>query len=414
MTQKMEKVKLGIIKEGKIPTDKRVPITPAQAKEVEEKFKNVEVVCQSSDIRCFEDDEYRQNTIKVVDTVEDCDVLMGVKEVPIDSLIPNKTYFFFSHTIKEQHYNRKLLQAILKKNIRLIDYELLTDADGNRIVAFGRYAGIVGAYNGIWAYGTRYNLFKLRRAHECFDLEDLKTEYKKAKLPPIKIVVTGGGRVSKGAMEVLDGMGIRRVTPAEILSNYFDGPVYCQLNTRDYNKPKDGGEFQRGDFYEHPEKYEGDFLKYAKVADLLIAGAYWDPQAPVLFRREDIVKPDFKIRVIADITCDIEGSIPSTKRPCTIDEPIYDYNPTEDKIETPLSDEGNLTVMAVDNLPCELPRNASEDFGRELVNNVLPHLLGDDAEDVIKRATIAENGLLTARYSYLQNYVDGKDSVRTV
>lgn len=404
----MEKVKLGIIREGKVPVDKRVPFTPAQAKEVGETFPNVEVVCQPSKVRCFEDAEYLHNEIPVEENIDDCDILMGVKEVPIDQLVKDKTYFFFSHTMKEQPYNRKLLQAIIEKKIRLIDYEVLTDADGNRLVAFGRYAGIVGAYNGIWAYGKRYNLFNLRRAHECFDLDDLKTEYAKVELPPIKIAVTGGGRVSRGAMEVLNGMGIRKVTPAEFLSEQFGNAVYCQLNSRDYNLPKDGGEFVRADFYNNPEGYKGDFLKYAHVTDLLIAGAYWEPTAPVLFRREDIMRPDFKIRVIADITCDIEGSIPSTKRPCTISEPLYDYNPSEDKVEAPLTDEGNITVMAVDNLPCELPRNASEDFGRELINNVLPHLLGTDSEDVIKRATITENGRLTERFSYLQNYVEGK------
>lgn len=404
----MEKVKLGIIKEGKIPVDKRVPFTPAQAKEVEEVFPDVKVICQSSEIRCFEDSEYLQNGVQVEESVADCDILMGVKEVPLDQLIANKTYFFFSHTIKEQPYNRKLLQTILEKKIRLIDYEVLTDTTGARIVAFGRYAGIVGAYNGILTFGQRYNLFNLRRAHECFDLEDLKTEYSKVSLPAVKIAVTGGGRVSKGAMEVLHGMGIRKVTPAEFLAERFDHAVYCQLNTRDYNKPKGGGEFIRADFYEHPENYEGDFLKYAQVADILIAGAYWDPAAPVLFRREDIMAPDFRIRVIADITCDIEGSIPSTKRPCTVAEPVYDYNPSEDKVEQPYSDEGNITVMAVDNLPCELPRNASEDFGRELIDNVLPHLFGNDNDEVIKRATITENGSLTEGYSYLKNYVEGK------
>ena len=266
----------------------------------------------------------------------------------------------------------------------------------------------MGAYNGILTYGKRYNLFQLRPAHKCFDLEDLKTEYQKVKLPKIKIAVTGGGRVSKGAMEVLAGMNIRKVTPAEFLENLYDEPVYTQLNTRDYNKPIAGSEFNRSEFYSHPEKYESDFLKFTKVADLLIAGAFWAPEAPVLFKREDIVKPDFKIRVIADITCDIEGSIPSTKKSSTIADPIYDYNPTDDEVEAPLKDEGNITVMAVDNLPCELPRDASTDFGHEIVNNVLPHLLGDDSQEVIKRAVIAENGKLTERFQYLQNYVDGK------
>ncbi|MEQ9164740.1 MAG: NAD(P)-dependent oxidoreductase [Fulvivirga sp.] len=400
-------IKIGILKEGKVPVDKRVPIIPSQAKIALDKFSDLEIVAQTSDIRCFEDADYANEGVKIVQEVDDCDILLGVKEVPIKNLIANKTYLFFSHTIKEQPYNRELLREVLKKNIRLIDYELLTDQSNTRIVAFGRYAGIVGAYNGILTYGKRYNLFRLRPAHKCFDLEDLKTEYQKVKLPKIKIAVTGGGRVSKGVMEVLTGMNIRKVTPAEFLTNLYDEPVYAQLNSRDYNKPIAGGEFNRSEFYEHPENYESDFLKFAQVADLLIAGAFWDPEAPVLFKREDIIRPDFKIRVIADITCDIEGSIPSTKRSSTIDDPIYDYNPSDDEVEAPLKDEGNITVMAVDNLPCELPRDASTDFGNEMVNNVLPHLLGDDEQEVIKRAVIAENGRLTERFQYLQNYVDG-------
>lgn len=398
-------MKIGIIREGKIPIDKRVPITPLQAKELQEKFPKVKVLIESSEIRCFSDQEYLDKGIEVVKDISGCDILLGVKEVPIKNLVPEKTYFFFSHTIKEQPYNRELLRAILKKNITLIDYEVLTDQTGVRLVAFGRYAGIVGAYNGILTYGQRYKLFNLRRAHECFDLEDMKKEYEKVKLPSIKIALTGGGRVSRGSMEVLDGIGIRKVTPAEYLNELFDEPVYTQLNSRDYNKPKSGEPFKRSEFHENPELYESDFLKFARVTDLLIAGAFWDPAAPVLFTRNDILRDDFKIKVIADITCDIEGSIPSTKRPATIDDPIYDYNPSDDEIEPALKEEANITVMAVDNLPCELPRNASEDFGRELVDNVLPYLITKDSEEVIKRATISRNGKLTQQFAYLRNYV---------
>lgn len=399
--------KIGLIKEGKIPIDKRVPLTPIQAKEVIDQF-GVELVVQSSDIRCFSDDDYRNLGIEVVDSVSDCDIILGVKEVPIDKLIENKTHFFFSHTIKKQEYNRPLLQAILKKNIRLIDWETLTNENGNRIIAFGRWAGIVGAYNGIWTYGKRYNLFQLRRAHECFDYEDLKSEYKKIKLPAIKMAVTGGGRVAKGAMEVLLAAGIRQVTPHDYLKKTFKEAVFTQLNTRDYHRRIDGGEFHRNEFYKNPELYQGDFLKYTKVTDLLIAAAFWDPSAPVLFKREDIIKDDFDIKVIADITCDIEGSIPSTKQPSTIDDPIYDYNPSDDQVEQAFLDEGNITVMAVDNLPCELPRDASESFGNELISNVLPHLLGDDEKGIIAKATITSSGRLEEKYKYLQNYVDGK------
>lgn len=400
-------MKIGIIKEGKVPIDKRVPLTPFQAKKVEQEF-NVEVLVQKSDVRCFSDADYENQGLKLVNDLRDCEVVLGVKEVPIDNLIPNRIHFFFSHTIKKQAYNRKLLQAILEKKIQLVDWETITNDGGKRLIAFGRWAGIVGAYNGLWTYGKRYNLFNIQRAHEVFDYEDLKSEYKKVELPRVKIALTGGGRVAKGAMEVLHGVGIRKVSPHDFLEERFDEPVFTQLNTRDYNKRIDGGEFQRTEFYENPKSYIGDFLKYAKVSDLLIACAFWDPKAPVLFEREDIIKDDFNIKVIADITCDIEGSIPSTKKASTIDDPIYDYNPSDDKMEQPLVDEGNITVMAVDNLPCELPRDASESFGNELINNVLPHLLNGDNEGVIKRATITKEGTLASRYEYLTDYVQGK------
>lgn len=404
----MAKIKIGILKEGKVPIDRRVAITPQQVKELISNNQSLSVSVQSSEIRCFEDDEYKVLGLPITNNVDDCDILLGVKEVPINELIENKTYFFFSHTTKEQPYNRDLLRAILEKKIRLIDYEQLTDKNKTRIVAFGRYAGLVGAYNGILTYGKRYNLFDIRPAHTCYDLEDLKTEYKKIKLPKIKIALTGGGRVSRGAMEVLDGIGIRKVTPADYLNRLFDEPVYTQLNTRDYNKTKNGLEFKKSEFYSHPELYQSDFQKFTRVTDLLIAGAFWDPSAPVLFKREEIQHDDFKIRVVADITCDIEGSIPSTKRPSTIDDPIYDYDPSEDVVEPALKDEANITVMAVDNLPCELPRDASNDFGHELLYNVLPNLIGEDTDDIIKNATITENGKLTDKFAYLQNYVDGK------
>ncbi|MEQ8473403.1 MAG: NAD(P)-dependent oxidoreductase [Marinoscillum sp.] len=405
----MTQVKIALIKEGKIPVDKRVALTPFQAKQVKERFPHVEIVAQASDIRCFSDEDYQNEGIKIVNDVSDCDILLGVKEVPIPNLIEGKTYFFFSHTIKKQPYNQPLLREVLDKNIRLIDYETLTDQTGKRIIAFGRWAGIVGAYNGIWTFGKRYNLFEIRRASDCFDLEDLKTEYSKVKLPAVKIAITGGGRVAKGAMEVMHGMGIRKVTPAAFLNERFEFPVFTQLNTRDYNKKSDGGEFSRHEFYKNPELYESNFLQFTKAADILIAAAFWDPNSPVLFKREDILRNDFKINVIADITCDIEGSIPSTKQPSTIEDPVYDYNPSDNEVEAPFVDEGNITVMAVDNLPCELPRDASESFGNELLNNVLPELLGKDNKEVIKRATITLDGELTEKYHYLRDYAAGKE-----
>lgn len=405
--QPMEKVLIGILREGKIPVDRRSPLSPTQAQQVSLQYENVQVKCQHSLIRCFSDEEYLEVGIPVEEELEDCDILFGVKEVPIKELIPNKTYFFFSHTIKQQPHNRKLLQAILQKKIRLVDYECLTDLQGNRLIAFGRYAGIVGAYNGILAYGLKYHLFDLRRARDCFDLADLKTEFSKVKLPRIKIIVTGGGRAANGAIEVLEGMRIQRVTPKEILEKEFDQPVYAQLRSADYHKRKRDGGFDAKEFYATPHIYESTFLTYAQKADLLIAAAFWKPTAPALFTREDMQHKDFKVRVIADITCDIGGSIPSTKRPSTIDDPVYDYNPWEDKVALPFSDRKFVSVMAVDNLPCELPRDASKDFGKEIVQKILPGLLGKDKDAIIARATIAEHGRLTPPFQYLKQYVEG-------
>jgi alanine dehydrogenase len=370
-------------------------------------YPGVEIVAQQSDVRCFSDEDYQNAGVNVVESLEDCDIIFGVKEVPLPSLLAGKTYFFFSHTIKKQPYNRALLQDVLAKKITLVDYETLTSKSGMRVIAFGRWAGIVGAYNGIWTFGKRYNLFHLRRARECFDLEDLKSEFPAVKLPPVKIILTGGGRVAKGAMEVLMGMGIRKVTPRQFLDEHFDFPVFAQLNARNYNTKCDSADFSRDDFYRTPQLYEADFLQYTRTADILIASAFWDPKAPVLFTRKDIMGNDFKITVIADITCDIDGSIPSTKRPSTIDEPVYDYNPCDDRVESPFSDEANVTVMAVDNLPCELARDASASFGDQLLENVLPSLLSDDGDSIIRRATIATDGALTERFRYLQDYVDG-------
>jgi len=399
---------LGLIREGKVPPDKRVAFTPLQTEEIEQRFPNVRVMVQESPIRCFEDREYRDLEIGVHPDVSQCDILMGIKEVPIAQLVDGKTYLFFSHTLKKQPYNRKLLQEVLKKNIRLIDYEALKDKQGNRLVAFGRYAGIVGAYNGLWAYGLRYKLFELRRAHECFDVNDLKLELRKIQLPPVKIILTGAGRVGKGSMETLDSAGIRKVSAQDFLTQKFDEPVYVQLSSADYHSRKAGGHFNREEFHVHPDRYESFFTRFANEADILMAGAFWNPKAPVLFTREDMCKPEFRIKVIADITCDINGSIPSTRRASTIVDPLYDYDPIRDEVIKCMSGEQFVTVMAIDNLPCELPRSASDEFGRDLIDRILPHLFGNDEDEVIARATIAEHGKLTKYFSYLQDYVDAE------
>lgn len=404
----MNEIKIGILREGKTPPDKRVPFSPLQAQEIEQRYPHVKVIVQKSESRCYKDDEYTALGIEVAADIKNCDILMGIKEVQIPDLINNKTFLFFSHTIKKQPYNRNLLLAILKGKIHLVDYEALKDKLGNRLVAFGRFAGIVGAYNALLTFGKRFEKFQLRRAHECFDINDLKLELRKVELPPIKIILTGAGRVGKGAMETLDSAGIRKVNPQDFLKKKFDEPVYVQLSSADYHIRKDGGDYKRQEFHEHPELYKSTFLPFAEAADVLIAGAYWNPKAPKLFTTEEMAQSAFKIKIIADVTCDIDGSIPSTKKPSTITEPNYDYDPKNDAVEKPFSNPDFITVMAVDNLPCELPRSASEEFGRDLIDKILPALVIADKDGVIKRASVTRKGKLTEAFDYLMDYVDAK------
>jgi len=401
---------IGVLREGKVPPDRRVPLTPLQCAEVMEKFPDAEVVVQTSPDRCFTDREYTETGIEVREDLSDCDILLGVKEVPAEKLIPGKIYMFFSHTIKKQAYNRGLLRAILSKKIQLVDYEVLTDKNGFRIIGFGRFAGLVGAYNGLRAWGLRNKIFTLKPAHECDGLDDMLHQLDDIVLPPVKIAVTGDGRVAGGAVEVLDYMKVKRLTADEYLNSDNPGcAVYAQVLPQHYVRRRDGEDFDLMHFFNNPGMYENAFRPFAVTTDLLISAAYWDPKAPVLFTPEEIKQDNFRITVISDITCDIEGSIPSTKRASTIDDPFYDYDPNTGETVPSFSSDENVTVQAVDNLPCELPKDASVDFGRNLIDKVFPSLFGDDPDGIIKRATITIDGKLTERFSYLQDFADGNE-----
>lgn len=402
-------MKVGILREGKTPPDKRVPLTPEQCVEVHSKFPNINIIVQPSPVRSFKDKEYSNLGIQLKEDLSECDILLGVKEVRIEDFIPEKIYLFFSHTIKKQAYNRNLLKTVLKKNIQLVDYEVLTNKDGFRIIGFGRFAGLVGAYSGLRAFGLRNQLFNIKPAHLCNDLEEMLTILNTVQLPPIKITVTGDGRVAGGVLEILNHLKLMKVSSEEFLKKTESKqPVYVQLNSQDYVQRKDSKSFKLMHFYNHPEMYKNAFLPYSKVTDILIAAAYWDPKAPVLFTAKDMKMDDFKIEVISDITCDIEGSIPSTKKAATIDDPFYDYKPENGKLEPAFTSLKNVTVQAVDNLPCELPKDASLDFGRNLIDKVFPSLFGDDVDGIIERASISKNGNLTEKFSYLQDFADGK------
>lgn len=397
-------MKIALLREGKIPADKRVALSPKQCLEVLNQYPGLVLVVQPSPIRKFTDQDYLDLGIVLQEDLSDCDVLIGVKEVPKKDLIPHKTYFYFSHTIKEQPYNKSLLLKMLSLNIRMIDYEVLTNQESKRLIGFGRYAGIVGCYNGFLAYGKRTSSFSLKPAHLCEDRKEMEIELRKIQLEPIKIILTGSGRVGNGILELINIIGIKQVLPDEFLNKSFDEPVFVHLNTLDYNKRIDGSASSKSDFYTNPGSYQSDFLKFAKTAEMFIAGHYYAAGSPFLFTREDAKSKEFKIRTVADVSCDINGPVACTIQPSTIHNPIYGYNPFTERIDD-YAKPDVIAVMAVDNLPCELPKDSSIDFGEELIKHILPCLLSTDPHKVIERATICENGKLTEQFSYLESYV---------
>ena len=401
-------MKFGIIKERKNPPDRRVVFSPQKLQEFQNQFPEATIVVEASDIRVYSDDAYAKAGFEITEDLSDCDVLIGVKEVPIEALLPNKKYFFFSHTIKKQPYNRDLLKAILEKNITLYDHEVITDSRGNRLIGFGRYAGIVGAYNGFRAYGLQNNTFQLPKATGLKDQQELIATLKTIDLPNLKILLTGSGKVARGAQEMLDGMNLRAVSVTEYLSTNFDEPVYCKIDVLDYNKRIDGQVLTNRDFYNNPSAYVANFMRFAKVTDYFIAGHFFGEGSPYLFTREDAKSDQFNIHLVADISCDIDGPVASTLRASTIADPIYGYDP-ETSAEVAYTTPNAITVMAVDNLPCELPKDASDGFGDLFLSHVIPAFFNGDKDGILARAAMTKAQQLTPRYEYLQGYVNGEE-----
>ena len=401
-------MKFGIIKERKNPPDRRVVFSPQKLQEFQNQFPEATIVVETSDIRVYSDEAYAKAGFEITEDLSDCDVLIGVKEVPIEALLPNKKYFFFSHTIKKQPYNRALLQAILEKNITLYDHEVITDSRGNRLIGFGRYAGIVGAYNGFRAYGLQNNTFQLPKATGLKDQQELIATLKTIDLPNLKILLTGSGKVARGAQEMLDGMNLRAVSVTEYLSTNFDEPVYCKIDVLDYNKRIDGQVLTNRDFYNNPSAYVANFMRFAKVTDYFIAGHFFGEGSPYLFTREDAKSDQFNIHLVADISCDIDGPVASTLRASTIADPIYGYDP-ETSAEVAYTTPNAITVMAVDNLPCELPKDASDGFGDLFLSHVIPAFFNGDKDGILARAAMTKAQQLTPRYEYLQGYVNGEE-----
>lgn len=396
-------LKIGLIREGKIPTDNRVALTPAQCKWLHKNFADVRVTIQQCSNRCYSDKEYLQAGIEVREDVADCDVLMGIKEVPVDMLIAGKTYLFFSHTKKLQPYNQPLIQSIAAKNITLIDYECLEHEDGTRIIGFGFFAGIVGAHNGMMAYGNRTGLFKLQRVGSVNSFQKLIHTYFGLKVPVIKIAVTGSGRVAHGVLEIMNLLGIHEVDAEEYLQKKFTYPVYVHLKGSDLYAHKETGKYNRDDFHEQPANYTCKFNSYTSQTHILLNGIYWNKNVPRLFELEDMSKDDFTITTIADITDDVHGSVPCNLGDSTIDEPIYGVDKHSFKRTVPYLD-NSVDVMAVGNLPNELPRDASRYFGEQLIKFVLDDIRTGGSK-TIDKATIIKEGKLTETFSYMKDYV---------
>jgi len=403
----MEKtLRVGILRETRNPPDRRVPLTPPQIILLEENYPNVEFFVQPSDYRCYANEEYEYLDIPMREDLRDCDILMGVKEVDKRTLIPGKTYLFFAHVAKKQPHNQEMFREMANKNISFIDYEYLITDNGQRVVAFGRHAGIVGAYNGLRARGIKTNKFKLKPAYQCRDLDEMWAGLRLIELKPgLKILVTGDGRVAQGAMETLRVANIEQVSPDDYLNRIFDVPVFCQIGPEYYTRHKEGKKFNFSHFTKFPQEYESTFLPYSTVTDILITGHFWDPRSPVFFSKEDMKKPEFRINVIADISCDINGPIPSTLRATTISDPFYAYNPYLEIEEVAFSRLTNVIVMSIDNLPGELPRDASLEFGKQMINSVLHDLLSGIESPMIQKARILENGKLAPGYTYLNDYL---------
>ena len=393
---------IGLIREGKIPGDNRVALIPSQCKWIVKQFTDSKIIVQPSPHRCFTDSEYEQAGILVSEDLSSCDILLGIKEVPVGQIIEGKTYLFFSHTKKKQVWNQGLMRAMVEKKNSLIDYECLEHEDGQRIIGFGFFAGIVGAHNGIMAYGKRTGSFHLNRVGAVRDYRELIHTYFGLKLPPIKIAVTGSGRVAHGILEIMNLMDVQEVEPEEYLSREFTYPVYVHLKGNALYRHKVTGKYQREDFHEHSDQYSSVFEKYCSHTDILMNGVYWEQNIPRLLTIETLQDPYFRIQVIADITDDKNGSIPCNLGDATIEFPVYGVNKISGTKTAPYLAE-SVDVMAVGNLPNELPRDASRYFGEQLIKYVLEDIY-NGGSTTIERATILKEGMLTESFSYLSDY----------
>ncbi len=397
-------LRIGLIREKKKQPDQRVALSPKQCAFIQSTYSHIKILVEPSPTRCYTDDEYLNQGIELNDDLSNCDILLGIKEVPADTLMPGKTYFFFSHTKKKQPHNQNLMRALIEKQIRMVDYECLTYQDEQRILGFGFFAGIVGAHNGLLTYGRKSGLYTLPEANALKNYKELIASYEHIKLPNVKIAVTGSGKVASGVLDILTQLDIECVEPADFLTHQYEYPVFTHLKGANLYARKDNDLFHRDDFHAHPEAYKCLFSTYVNQADILMNGIYWEKRIARLFEKEDIKRHDWRISVIADITCDVDGSVPINLGSSTIANPVYGVDRHSISQVAPYQNTKEVVdVMAVDNLPNELPRDAASYFGQHFEKFILPELLKPES-DILKRATICENGKLTRKFEYLSDY----------
>ena len=398
---------IGIIRESR-NDENRTPLVPEHIKKYKESNPNINFIIQPSNSRCFSDEEYELCGAKINENLNECSIIFGVKEIDPNILINNRTYLFFSHTFKinKQQKNieknkKDLLLSILNKKITLIDYENIRGKNGTRCLGFGRFAGIVGCYNTLNLLLKVLGKQSLASAYKINDYERLVLNLKNLYFPKTKILVTGDGRVAKGVIELLNQTNIKAVSKKDFLEKKFDQPIFCNLETKDYVTNNSSTNFNLEHFINNPQDYSSSALQYLKETNILISAHYWDPSSPKIFENEDL-KDLQNLKIVGDITCDINGSVPTTIRSTTIEEPNYWI----ERYTLKEIDENNdgIAVMAVDNLPSELPRDSSTEFSEGIINEVLPFLLKED-DGRILNGTITTDGSFLEKYNYLNDYI---------
>ena len=427
---------LGIRREDKNKWERRVPIIPEHVKELKEKSE-IETIIQPSQIRAYPDSQYEKVGAQVNEDISS-KVIFAIKEIPSDFFEQGKTYAFFSHTIKGQKYNMPMLKKMMKLKCNLIDYEKITDETGRRLVFFGKFAGLAGMFDTLWAFGQRMkwkgidNPFaEIKQIIHYNDIEEAKDHLRKIgktiqqnglpdALTPFIVGFAGYGNVSKGAQEVLDILPVEKITPKQLEKvdkNFSNNMIYkVVFKEEDMVEPLSiGKKFDLQEYYTQPQLYQSIFHNYVNSLTILMNCIYWDKQYPRLITKKfirEVYTNKNKLQVVGDISVDIEGAIEFTKKATTPDNPVFVYNPLNEEIINGYSGDG-IVVMAVDNLPCEVPKESSRAFSNSLIDFIAPIVKADyndnfynlDLPPEIKKAVILYHGELTPKYSYINKFL---------